>query len=78
MVEEYIPILLPRNITASPSVRVIIREILACAVLCPVLLLVSESDFIFQQIDVHVSRLLLYPDSDADSIRGANSCVVQK
>ena len=55
LVERFMPSVLPVTAIKSLAVRAIIREIITCAVICPLLQLLSDPDFLFQQIDMHVS-----------------------
>lgn len=49
--------LLPENMTTSASVLVLIREILACAVLVPALHILSDPDTLCQLIEAYVSPM---------------------
>lgn len=59
IVAKIIPDVLPPSMTTSPAVLVIIKEIVACAVLLPVMQILSDPDTWNQLIEAYV-RLLNY------------------
>ena len=54
LVEKLLPLILPSNMSTSPSVTVLVKEIIACAVLLPIMKLLSDPDFLNQQIEAYV------------------------
>lgn len=54
IVENILPVVLTDRLKSSSAVRVLIRELLACAILLPTLQLLSDPDFLHQQIGIHV------------------------
>lgn len=54
LVGRLLPGLLPENITSSSVVTVLVREIVACTVLLPVLRMVSDPDVLNQWIEAYV------------------------
>lgn len=59
LVGRLLPGLLPENITSSSVVTVLVREIVACTVLLPVLQMVSDPDVLNQWIEAYVCALLV-------------------
>ncbi|KAI9670669.1 MAG: Intermediate filament protein [Alyxoria varia] len=53
LVEKLLPRLLPPNMATSPSVMVLVKEIIACAVILPIMKLLSDPDFLNQQIEAY-------------------------
>lgn len=58
VVERILPLVLPQNMTTSASVTILIREIITCAVLLPVIQMLSDPDFLNQHIETFV-RLMM-------------------
>ncbi|PFH52254.1 hypothetical protein AMATHDRAFT_140583 [Amanita thiersii Skay4041] len=64
MVDQVLPFILPEKEAKSKALRVVVREIIACAVLYPVMDLVSDPDFWNQSIDrvagaaIHQQKLI--------------------
>jgi len=56
IVSRVLPLVLPENMTSSPAVLSLIREIVSCAVLCPIVLMLADPDTFNQMIEASVSR----------------------
>ena len=56
LVEELVLPRLAAGLLQNPAVRVISREIVACGVLSPIIQMMSDPDFVFQQIETHVRQ----------------------
>ena len=54
IVENILPVVLTDRLKSSSAARVLIRELFACAILLPTLQLLSDPDFLHQQIGIHV------------------------
>ena len=52
--ERILPLIMPAEMMTSASVTVLVREIVACAVLLPTLQMLSDPDFLNQQIEAFV------------------------
>lgn len=59
IVARLLPNILPPNMTTSPAVNVLIKEIVACAVLSPVMQMLADPDTWNQLVEGYVSCLLL-------------------
>ncbi|KAG6001528.1 hypothetical protein E4U54_001062 [Claviceps lovelessii] len=70
LIERVMPKILPQNMLASRSVSIIIREILSCAVLSPVLLLLSDPDT-WNQVMENYGRTMLQDRSTVRKLRAA-------
>ncbi|KAG6007481.1 hypothetical protein E4U21_005949 [Claviceps maximensis] len=70
LIEKVIPRILPANMLASRSVSIIIREILSCAVLSPVLQLLSDPDT-WNQVMENYGRTMLQDRSTVRKLRAA-------
>jgi sorting nexin-25 len=57
MTKVILPLLLPQNVIASRAVQVLIKELVACAVLSPVMQLLSEPDTWNQVMEAYVCRI---------------------
>ena len=57
LMEQLLQTNLATALMRSPSVGTVVREIVACAVFCPSLKMLSDPDFIFRQIQVHVCKM---------------------
>lgn len=57
LVERFMPKIVPLAIIKSPSVRVVVRELMTCAVICPLMQLMCDPDFLLQQVEIQVSSL---------------------
>ena len=57
ILKKTLPMVLPSEMLTSLSVTILIREIVACAVLLPVFQLIVDPDFINQQIEAYVSLI---------------------
>lgn len=69
-VSKLLPIILPDNMKSSPAVMTLIREIVACAILVPVMLMLSDPDFFNQQIE-GAGRTLLQDRKTVRKLRAA-------
>ncbi|KAG6038449.1 hypothetical protein E4U41_004210 [Claviceps citrina] len=70
LIERVMPKVLPPNILASRSVSIIIREILSCAVLSPVLQSLSDPDT-WNQVMENYGRTMLQDRSTVRKLRAA-------
>ncbi|KAG5979780.1 hypothetical protein E4U55_004758 [Claviceps digitariae] len=70
VVERVMPRILPGNMLASRSVSIIIREILSCAVLSPVLQLLADPDT-WNQVMENYGRTMLQDRSTVRKLRAA-------
>ncbi|KAI9727574.1 MAG: Intermediate filament protein [Chrysothrix sp. TS-e1954] len=70
IVEATIPKVLPDYMRTSSSVHVIIREIVSCAVLLPLMQMLSDPDFINQMIEAY-GRSLLQERKTVQKLRAA-------
>ncbi|KAG5928748.1 hypothetical protein E4U42_008075 [Claviceps africana] len=70
LIERVMPKLLPENMLASRSVSIIIREIVSCAVLSPVLQLLSDPDT-WNQVMENYGRTMLQDRSTVRKLRAA-------
>jgi sorting nexin-25 len=57
MTKVILPLLLPQNVIASRAVQVLIKELVACAVLSPVMQLLSDPDTWNQVMEAYVCRI---------------------
>lgn len=64
--EKILPVVLPANMQSSPSVLVLVREIIASAVLLPVMVLLADPDVLNQLIEAYVSMSGSYEYAVAD------------
>lgn len=73
IVARLLPQIMPRNMTTSPAVNVLVKEIVACAVLSPVMLMLADPDTWNQLMDGYVRSA---PPSTglADRTRDARCC----
>jgi sorting nexin-25 len=60
LVDSALPLILPPEVAASKAVRIVIREIVTCAVLGPIMDMLSDPDFWNKSIDKLVSLILLF------------------
>lgn len=58
IVTRLLPKVMPRNMTTSPAVNVLIKEIVACAILSPVMQMLADPDTWNQLMEGYVSCLL--------------------
>ncbi|OCK80627.1 hypothetical protein K432DRAFT_352665 [Lepidopterella palustris CBS 459.81] len=70
IVTRLIPRILPRNMTTSPAVTVLIKEIVACAVLFPVLEMLSDPDTWNQLMEAY-GRTMLQDRKTVRKLRAA-------
>ncbi|KAF4340380.1 intermediate filament MDM1 [Fusarium beomiforme] len=70
LVAKVVPHVLPENMLSSRSVSIIIREIVACAVLFPVIQLLSEPDT-WNQLMENLGRSMLQDRSTVRKLRAA-------
>ncbi|KAG5949811.1 hypothetical protein E4U53_005739 [Claviceps sorghi] len=70
LIERVMPKILPENMLASRAVSIIIREILSCAVLSPVLQLLSDPDT-WNQVMENYGRTMLQDRSTVRKLRAA-------
>jgi sorting nexin-25 len=67
IVARLLPKVMPRSMTTSPAVNVLIKEIVACAVLSPVMHMLADPDTWNQLMEAYVRRsTLTLTDSDGD------------
>ncbi|KAK4507476.1 hypothetical protein PRZ48_001211 [Zasmidium cellare] len=70
LVERILPAVLPTNMKSSPAVTALIREIVACAVIGPVLDMLSDPDF-WNQMIVNVGGATLHDRKTVRRVRAA-------
>jgi sorting nexin-25 len=70
MVKKLLPIVLPDNMKTSPAVAVLVQEIVACAVLTPVLNMLEDPDF-WNQMIVNVGGPMLQDRKTVRRLRAA-------
>lgn len=70
LVARIIPTILPHHLTASRSVSILIKELVSCAVLFPVMQLLSEPD-IWNQLMENFGRSMLQDRSTVRKLRAA-------
>lgn len=70
IVSKLLPVALSDNMKSSPAVTTLIREIIACAVLVPVMIMLSDPDFFNQQIE-GFGRTLLQDRKTVRKLRAA-------
>lgn len=70
MVARILPRVLPRNMLSSRAVSIIVKEIVSCAVLSPVMQLVSDPDM-WNQIMENMGRSMLQDRSTVRKLRAA-------
>ncbi|KXT02562.1 hypothetical protein AC578_10649 [Pseudocercospora eumusae] len=70
LIEKILPAVLPSNMKSSPAVTVLIREIVACAVLGPIMNMLTDPDFWNQQI-VNVGGATLQDRKSVRKVRAA-------
>ncbi|CAK4032809.1 Sorting nexin-12 [Lecanosticta acicola] len=70
IVERVLPKILPSNMLSSPAVTALVREIVACAVLAPVLNLLSDPDF-WNQMIVQIGGATLHDRKTVRKVRAA-------
>lgn len=70
LVEKILPIVLPPNMQTSPAVSTMVREIVTCAVLGPILQLLSDPDF-WNQMIVNIGGPLLQDRKTVRRVRAA-------
>lgn len=72
IVARLLPKVMPENMTTSPAVNVLIKEIVACAVLSPVMQMVADPDTWNQIMEGYVSTAQQFAISHADVCIGAD------
>lgn len=70
VIEKILPIVLPSNMKTSPAVLVLVRELVTCAVLGPVLAIVCDPDM-WNQMIVDVGGSLLHDRKTVRKVRAA-------
>jgi sorting nexin-25 len=70
LIDAALPFILPEKEGRSAALKLVAREIVACAVLYPVMEMVSDPDFWNKAIDQVVSLTLILPELDSPSISG--------
>jgi sorting nexin-25 len=70
MVARLLPIVMPSNMTTSPAVNVLIKEIIACAILAPVMQMLSDPDT-WNQLMEGYGRTLLQERKTVRKLRAA-------
>ncbi|KAK5167966.1 tRNA (guanine-N(7)-)-methyltransferase (tRNA(m7G46)-methyltransferase) [Saxophila tyrrhenica] len=70
LVVKLLPVVLPDNMKSSPSVTVLIREIVTCAVLAPVMRLLEDPDT-WNQLIVNFGRPMLQDRKAVRKVRAA-------
>ncbi|KAF2745510.1 hypothetical protein M011DRAFT_469566 [Sporormia fimetaria CBS 119925] len=70
VVDRLLPAVLPRNMTSSSAVNVLIKELVACAVLFPVMQMLSDSDT-WNQLMEGYGRTLLEERKSVRKLRAA-------
>ncbi|KAK5114821.1 hypothetical protein LTR62_001978 [Meristemomyces frigidus] len=70
MIEKLLPIVLPVNMQSSASVLVLVREIVTCAVLGPIVTLLCDPDF-WNQMIVNVGGPMLQDRKTVKKVRAA-------
>lgn len=54
IVARLLPKIMPANMTTSPAVNVLVKELVACAILAPVMQMLADPDFWNQQVEGYV------------------------
>lgn len=62
IVARLLPSILPRNMTTSPAVNILIKEIVACAVLSPVMQMLADPDTWNQLMEGYVRTSALFKE----------------
>lgn len=70
LVSRILPVVLPENMKSSPAVSSLIREIIACAVLSPVMLMLADPDTFNQAMEAF-GRTLLHDRKTVRKLRAA-------
>ncbi|KJX93800.1 intermediate filament protein Mdm1 [Zymoseptoria brevis] len=70
LIERILPAVLPANMKSSPAVSVLIREIVSCAVLAPVILTLSDPDT-WNQLIVNIGGAALHDRKTVRRVRAA-------
>ncbi|GAB7350911.1 hypothetical protein MBLNU459_g1424t1 [Dothideomycetes sp. NU459] len=70
LVSKLLPLVLSDSMKSSPAVSTLVREIVACAVLVPIMLMLSDPDFFNQQIE-GFGRTLLQDRKTVRKLRAA-------
>jgi sorting nexin-25 len=70
LVTKLLPIVLPENMKTSPAVTVLVQEIVACAVLTPVLNMLEDPDF-WNQMIVNIGGPMLQDRKTVRKLRAA-------
>jgi sorting nexin-25 len=70
LVERIMPSVLPTNMKSSPAVSVVIREIVSCAILAPVILMLSDPDT-WNQMIVNFGGAALHDRKTVRRVRAA-------
>lgn len=70
LVEKIMPAVLPSNMKSSPAVSVLIREIVSCAVLAPVITLLADPDM-WNQMIVNIGGAMLQDRKTVRKVRAA-------
>lgn len=70
LVERLLPVVLPENLQSSSAVTVLVREIVACAVLGPVFQLLQDPDT-WNQLIVNVGSAMLHDRKQIRKLRAA-------
>jgi sorting nexin-25 len=70
LIDAALPFILPEKEGKSAALKLVAREIVACAVLYPVMEMVSDPDFWNKAIDQVVSLTLILPELDSPSTSG--------
>lgn len=70
LVENIMPAVLPSNMKSSPAVSVLIREIVSCAVLAPVITMLADPDM-WNQMIVNIGGAMLQDRKTVRRVRAA-------
>lgn len=70
LITKVLPLVLPTNMQTSPAVTAVIREMVTCAVLAPVISMLCDPDF-FNQMVVNVGGPLLQDRKTVRKVRAA-------
>jgi sorting nexin-25 len=70
LVTKLLPLVLPENMKTSPAVTVLVQEIVACAVLTPVLNMLEDPDF-WNQMIVNIGGPMLHDRKTVRKLRAA-------
>lgn len=74
IVARLLPQVLPQNMTTSPAVNVLIKELVACAVLSPVMQMLADPDFWNQLVEGYVRKLPCLAQRNQVDIFRAEHC----